>query len=281
MNIVQISDTHLSHRGGVTNENFKQIAQFINEQLRPDAVVHSGDLVILDPNNKEDRATAKELLELINAPLFVIPGNHDIGEPEEDAFGGIHTTSELLKDFTDSFGPDRWVRLVGDYALVGFNSELLGAGIPEEQAQWDWLASLPDQIGDRSTLVFSHKGLDESLAPDTPYNLSITGEHVDRLLQVFNQLSVKAYISGHLHIFAETSIGGVPAISGPSTAFIAGAVKMPGLEQLGVVEYLCENGDVKAYFRSIPTLTEGAPFAIPVFHEHLADMGIVLDDILN
>ncbi|MHA7200212.1 metallophosphoesterase family protein [Arthrobacter alkaliphilus] len=82
MRLVQISDTHVSHRGGATNENFQKIARFINEQLKPDAVVHSGDIMILDPDNVADRSAAKELLGLIDAPLFVIPGTTTSANPE-------------------------------------------------------------------------------------------------------------------------------------------------------------------------------------------------------
>ena len=48
MRIVQISDTHLSHRAGIGNRNFEELAAFINDQLRPDLVVHTGDVSILD-----------------------------------------------------------------------------------------------------------------------------------------------------------------------------------------------------------------------------------------
>ena len=35
MRIVQVSDTHLSHRGGITNRNYERLITFINEDLQP------------------------------------------------------------------------------------------------------------------------------------------------------------------------------------------------------------------------------------------------------
>ena len=62
MRIVQISDTHLSHLGGPTNDNFEQLIPFINDELAPDLVVHSGDVLIADPDLAADRDIARELL---------------------------------------------------------------------------------------------------------------------------------------------------------------------------------------------------------------------------
>ena len=92
MRIVQISDTHLSHRGGIGNRNFEELAAFINDQLRPDLVVHTGDVSILDPDSDADRAAARELLKLISAPLRVLPGNHDVGEPGDAPWGRFATS---------------------------------------------------------------------------------------------------------------------------------------------------------------------------------------------
>ena len=95
MRIVQISDTHISHLDGSPSANARRIVEFVNG-LEPDLVVHTGDVTILDPDVDEDRVAAKEILAGIAAPLRVLPGNHDVGEPGPEPFGGRAVTSERI-----------------------------------------------------------------------------------------------------------------------------------------------------------------------------------------
>jgi predicted MPP superfamily phosphohydrolase len=48
MRVVQISDTHISHLGGVPTRNMELVVEYLNNHLRPDLVVNTGDIVILD-----------------------------------------------------------------------------------------------------------------------------------------------------------------------------------------------------------------------------------------
>lgn len=100
MKIVQISDTHVSHLGGTTNENLTKIIDFVTSELRPDFIVHTGDVSVLDPDVPEDRAAAKTLLAAFDAPLRVLPGNHHVGETFENAWADLHATSERANAFT-------------------------------------------------------------------------------------------------------------------------------------------------------------------------------------
>ncbi len=105
MKIVQLSDTHISHLGGATTENLRAFVDLINA-INPTFVVHSGDVAILDPDQAEDRAAARELLAGIQAPLRVLPGNHDVGERPDNAWAGLVVTPERLAAFESIFGPD-------------------------------------------------------------------------------------------------------------------------------------------------------------------------------
>jgi 3',5'-cyclic AMP phosphodiesterase CpdA len=134
LRIVQISDTHLSHRGGITNRNCERLISFINDELRPDLVVHTGDVSMLDPDSAADRDAARELLGRISAPLHVLPGNHDVGEPSDRPGGGFAVNSDRVAAFTSVFGPDHWVTDLGGHAVIGLNSEILATGLPEERA---------------------------------------------------------------------------------------------------------------------------------------------------
>jgi 3',5'-cyclic AMP phosphodiesterase CpdA len=273
MKIVQISDTHISQHGGTTNDNFALIAEFINEQLRPDAIVHSGDVTIMDPDADGDRVVARQLLDTLDAPLYVLPGNHDIGDSAQPWV----VTSDRVRAFTNVFGDDHWVRPLGDIALVGINSEIMGVGLPEEEAQWEWLETLPELVGDRRALVFCHKPLWAPSSDAQSHPMSVPEQSTPRLLDILASLDVAAYASGHLHRYLLEQRAGASVVSAPATAFTAGsAADFPGLRQLGVVEYDITDGVVTPRFRTVPTIVERDLMDTPEAVRALVDAGLIV-----
>ncbi|WOP19513.1 metallophosphoesterase [Raineyella sp. LH-20] len=280
MRIAQLSDTHISHRGGATVDNFERLVELVNS-FDLDFVVTSGDVSILDPDNAEDRLTAKRLHDAITAPHRVLPGNHDVGEPGRHPWKGLATTSERVSAFTGVFGTDHWVEILGDWAIIGLNSEVMGTGLPEEAAQWAWLETVPALVGDRHVIGFSHKPL------WAPIDL---GEHQvglfdadrERLLTILAGVDLRAWCSGHLHYYGlaqgELSSGKkILTVSAPATGFVneAATFFMPGLVQQGIVVYdLPEDGVVRAAFRSRNDLDEVDAEAIPAFKAAMGDLGI-------
>jgi 3',5'-cyclic AMP phosphodiesterase CpdA len=165
MRIIQFSDTHISHRGGLGHDNAERLAGYLNEVARPDLVINSGDVVIIDPDDEADRAAALRLHQRIEAPLRVIPGNHDVGEGADDPWRGIKVSSERVRAFRQAWGSDRFV-VHGEagcdadgWAFVGINSELCGSGLPEEDEQWAWLEDMAASLAGRPVMLFLHKPL--------------------------------------------------------------------------------------------------------------------------
>lgn len=109
MKIVQISDTHISYLGGATRDSATRMIEFVNS-LHPDFVIHTGDVTILDPDEDRDRVAAAEVLAGLDAPLKVLPGNHDVGEPGEEPFGDRPVTSERVHAFRSTLGSITWFR---------------------------------------------------------------------------------------------------------------------------------------------------------------------------
>ena len=208
MRIVQISDTHLSHRGGVTNENFAVLADFVNEVLKPDLVVSSGDVVLLSPDGDEDRQCAARLHEAFRAPVRVLPGNHDVGEAGEHPWMGLSVTSERVANFRRSFGGDRFFDVEGDWALVGINSEVLSSGLPEEEEQWEWLGEMVAKVGHRQVLLFLHKPLWSPFPGYTEHALAVPEPDRDRIMALFSSSRLRAVGSGHLHRYRYELRGG-------------------------------------------------------------------------
>jgi 3',5'-cyclic AMP phosphodiesterase CpdA len=258
--IVQLSDTHISHLGGIPAENMSILSSFLNADLRPDLVVHTGDVVIANPDSAEDREAARSLLGKIDAPLLVLPGNHDVGESAESPWMGISVTSERVAGFVGTWGPDRFCTLgsedtgSADWAFIGINSERFSSGVPEEDEQWDWLADVAGQVRGRSVMLFLHKPL--WFPGDSRPGLSVARADRDRLISLFAGARLRVVANGHVHRFRDAEEEGIRTVSAPSMTFAMPADPEFGLGPSwpGVVEYRIDGDAVDAVLHPVPGL---------------------------
>ena len=265
--IIQISDTHLWSRGGPMAANFRALAELVNRQVRPDLVVHTGDVVALTPDSDADRAAAAGLLECIEAPMWVLPGNHDVGGLPGRPWMGLEVTPERLRAHRATFGVDRWLHVLDDeWALVGLNSQLIGSGLPEETVQWEWLRATVPSIGGRRVVLFTHKPVwwpSAEHPPDHP-ELGLTDGLSRTLLEALAECGLVAVATGHLHRFRLGAQDGVLEVWAPATGVLArGPHLPPGAEGLGIVELTLDRGGIEARFVTVPGLTERDPQDIP------------------
>jgi 3',5'-cyclic AMP phosphodiesterase CpdA len=275
--IVQFSDTHLSHLGGTPSENLSLLVDFLNEELRPDLVIHTGDIVILNPDSPDDRQAAWRLHQQINAPLLVLPGNHDVGESGDDVWMGVSVTSDRVASFAGTWGADRFFQFgdtgAQDWAFIGINSERMSSGLPEEDEQWDWLAGVADQVRGKSVMLFLHKPL--WLLGGAEAGMTIPEPDRERLLSVLAGSRLRVVANGHLHRYRHAYEGGLLTIWSPSLTFA-----MPpspeygfGPSVSGIVEYQIDGDAIEAEFRPVPGL-EGVADAgsIPGYHTAMAEV---------
>ena len=279
MRIVQFSDTHISRLGGTPSENTSLLVDFLNEELRPDLVIHTGDVVILNPDSPDDRQAAWQLLQQINAPLLVLPGNHDVGESGDDVWMDVSVTSNRVAGFAGTWGADRFLRLGDagtgsqDWAFVGINSERMSSALPEEDEQWDWLASVAEQVRGKSVMLFLHKPL--WLLGGSRAGMTILGPDRERLMSVLAGTRLRVVANGHLHRYRRAFEGDTLTVWAPSLTFSLPADPDHGLAPStpGVVEYLIDGDDVRVELRRVPGLGEVADAtAMPEFTAALAEI---------
>jgi 3',5'-cyclic AMP phosphodiesterase CpdA len=257
--VVQISDTHVSHLGGVTTANLRLIARWVNATLRPDLVVNTGDIVAASPDQPLDRRWAIEVHAAFDAPVMYLPGNHDVGEPGTAPWKGLAVTADRVAAHKEVFGADHFAVRDDGWLIIGLNSELLGSGLDEEEAQWQWLAAELAAPGDQRVLVFCHKPL--WLPRTTPSEAALTvPDHTRERLLALAGGRLAAVGSGHLHRYRRRPRPERPEILevwAPSTGFIGQTEsETPYFEQLGVVEWRLADGDVNAWFRAPADLEE-------------------------
>ncbi|UPK66402.1 metallophosphoesterase (plasmid) [Rhodococcus pyridinivorans] len=259
MKIVQISDTHLTAAGGPTEDAFRLLSQHLNDDVRPDLVVHSGDIQVLDPDDAADRARSRELLDLIHAPLLVIPGNHDVGMPGMNAWAGISVTDQRIDAHVAAFGPDHWRHDTEEAVLLGINSELLGSGLQLEADQWSWLEqTFGDLPEGRPVLLFLHKPLWSVTDEPGDHQVDIGPVARDRLLSLVERVDLRAVGCGHLHRYRQVQRGRTIEVWAPATAFLAVVDgELPDSRQeLGYVEYTVAGDEVSAEFRLVPGMPQ-------------------------
>jgi 3',5'-cyclic AMP phosphodiesterase CpdA len=258
--IIQLSDTHISHLGGVPAENMSILTDHINNEIRPDLVIHTGDVVIANPDSARDRDAARSLLARIDAPLVVLPGNHDVGECAEAPWMDIPVTGERIAAFSSAWGQDRFF-LTGNattrsdnWVFIGLNSERLGSGLPQEREQWEWLSRVAERARGKSVMLFLHKPL--WFPGGSRSGMSVPEADRQRLIELLSGARPRVVANGHLHRYRRAFEGEILTVWAPSLTFAPPADPGRGLEPgaPGIVEYLIDGDDVRAELRHVPGL---------------------------
>ena len=277
--VVQISDTHINRRGGVPSANLQRCIDFINDEIRPDLVVHTGDVVSLTPGVDADLQTARQLLGQLTARLLVIPGNHDIGESCPDPWMGFATEAISVSAFRGVFGRGYWLELLDEHwAAIGLSDELFSSGIADEAEQWEWIDRTALEFEDRNVILFMHRPLWSKLEElELDESLAVAAKDRERLLRVFKPGRLRAVAAGHLHRFLHVSRNGVSDVWAPSTACLltqltSSGPPVPGLNRLGVMEYRLEGDDFEVEVHAVPGLDEREMQDIPEILEELGEL---------
>ena len=215
MIIAQITDTHLLPEGRKLANLIDTSAQLdatvarLNGFSTPvDAVLVTGDLA--DDGKPESYAVLRERLAALDAPFYLIPGNHDRRQALVEAFpdhaylpktGFLHYAIE-----------DYVVRLIALDTLVEGQD---GGALCEERLAWleAALAAGPD----RPTLIFMHHPPFES-GIRWMDAMGLSGASGLRgVLRGHSQ--VRLVVCGHIHRPFHSALDGAPVAVAPSTAW--------------------------------------------------------------
>ena len=252
--IIVISDPHLSPTHGFFWDNWCRACETVN-RLAADAVIMSGDLCINGPDSDAEVAFARQALDRLRSPVHVVPGNHDVGDEPPGQEGDQIIDADRLRPWQSVFGTDRFAFDADGWRVLGINAQLLGSGLPQEDAQDAWLDG---ELGGttRPILLALHKPL-FLRSPDETENTatSINPEPRARLLHRLQNLPVRAVISGHLHCHRDVVIDGVRHVWAPSTAFLVQEpVDAAANSTLGILSVEVGNDGVHVEVVDVPGL---------------------------
>jgi alkaline phosphatase D len=197
--IVQISDPHVSRARPFFSANFERALRAA-AALTPDAVIVTGDLTIDGADSADDLVYARELAEAVSVPVYCLPGNHDAGEEPGSEDAGQPINTKRLTRYLDVFGTDRHTFRLGEWQIIGLNSQLFGTGLEAEGAQWEWLLGALRDAAGSPIAFFLHKPLFIG-RPGEPVDgkLSIPAAARNRLMGMAKAHNIRFFASGHLH----------------------------------------------------------------------------------
>lgn len=214
----------VNHGDGKVVPYIREITDaFIEEVIaeKPDALVLSGDLS-LNGEKLSHAALAKKLslVEEAGIPVLVIPGNHDINNPQACGYQGngtypAATTSpqefyEIYKDFGYDEAVSRdpaslsYLYQLDEMTMVLMldscqyeNGNRVGGVIRSETYDWiDEVLELAWENGANVIPAAHHNLLEESEV----YAEDCTIEHSEQLLERLSGWGVNLFLSGHLHV---------------------------------------------------------------------------------
>jgi Icc protein len=212
LTVGHLTDLHVVARGdslfGVdTVRNAERaIAHLAEFSPHPDVVIVTGDVTA--HGEPSEYAVARQLLDDLGTPYYVVPGNHDRRGPFVAEFGShAPVTADGFVQYTVDVGG---VRLVGlDTLDEGVDGGLLSSGR---------LAWLSDALAvEAPTLVFLHHPpfatgiawMDEAALSGASDFAEILARHPE----------VALVACGHIHRAISATVGSARVAVGPSTAF--------------------------------------------------------------
>lgn len=213
MLIAQISDTHIAEPGRKTlgiapmQANLQRVVAHINQQdPAPDVVLISGD--VTDNGTPEQMANAARILAGLNAPFFVIPGNHDTRAALWSEFGGTACPSRV-DDFI------AYVVNGYDMRLIGLDSTIPDAPGGELcDTRLDWLEARLAEAPTRPTLIFMHHPPVKCGVLETDHDGFIGAERLADIIAKYP--AVERVLCGHIHLATFTGWQGTIVATCPS-----------------------------------------------------------------
>lgn len=195
MKLVHISDLHFGHHDPVLADN---LADDIAKQA-PDLIIASGDFTQI--GTEDEFELAREFLDKLAAPVFAVPGNHDV--PAVNILRRFFNPYGLYKKYIAK-DLEPFLEMDG-VAFAGMRTSR------RARLEWNWghgtisrdqLEHLETRFANASPnairVIVAHHPL---LFPTEPMlQKTKRVKHADRALETFAELGVRLVLSGHFHL---------------------------------------------------------------------------------
>tara|TARA_R110002095_G_scaffold35763_3_gene33586 strand:- start:182 stop:1171 length:990 start_codon:yes stop_codon:yes gene_type:complete len=226
---LHVNDSHMgtprSYRfRPAINKRWAAIKQQI-ASIDADLLLHGGDLTRDGDTHEFEYQQAREDLDTLPFPTFVIPGNMDVGNKHASQTGvklrwdpkglgwndpELNMTATRLDLFSNYFGPLQWSFLHREVRFTGFYAAVAGTGLPHEKRFWQMLERLPSLPAAKHHVAVMHYWPFMEF-PDEPawdltdgdqydnWYFSIDPPHRQRLWEILKAANVEILFCGHVH----------------------------------------------------------------------------------
>lgn len=215
MLIAQVTDPHIKQRGRLaykkidTAANLEACVAHLNNLANPpDLILLTGDLT--DFGRPEEYELVRQLLSPLQAPLFVIPGNHD-------------HRANLLEAFRDHdylpAGGEFIHYVIDHYSLrmIGLDTTVPGKAYGELcEQRLGWLDQQLSHFPDKPTLLFMHHPPIETGIRHMDVQNCRNGEVLGKMLEQHPQ--VFQILCGHVHRPIHSQWHGMTVTIAPSSS---------------------------------------------------------------
>ncbi len=189
-----ISDTHIGSPNGSAEEDLRRTVADINSMTDVAFVVLTGDITELGTN--EELKLAKQILDSLRIPYYIIPGNHDTGWSESGGQG-----------FITVFGYDKFRFEHNGIVFLGCASgpyvRMSDGHIPRDAI--NWLDTELKKINNTQPVIFlNHYPINNQL--DNWYDA----------LDLLKKKNTIAILNGHGHANVKQNFEDIPAAMGRS-----------------------------------------------------------------
>lgn len=184
-----ISDTHIG--GATATEDLELTIADINKNPQIEFVIHTGD--VTEFGSDEELYLAKQILDKLNKPYYIVPGNHDSKWSES----GCNT-------FIKVFGSENFAIEKHGYLFIGTasgpNMRMSPGQIPREHLTF--LDSIVKNIKDPKMPIINinHYPLDKGLA------------NYYEAIDILKTKNIQLHLNGHGHANSTFNFEGIPGI---------------------------------------------------------------------
>ena len=223
------------------NDRNQVVVTWIN-RAKPRFVMHLGDVPHPIPGVEAHRgalAVAQRTYAAFDAPMTVVPGNHDVGDKPQGWATAPGANAARHQVFEEHWGKPFGSFDEGPCHMVWIDSPILNTGLPMESEQTAWLESDLQQARARGQRVFAFihypPFLCEDDEPEHYDNLAEPGR--TWLLNLLEEHQAEALFCGHVHHFFWNRHRNTDIYILPATSFVR-----PEYSELCTIEPSLENG---------------------------------------